>query len=424
MLEYLGGFVDDRWLAIAAASTSLVLLLALIVVGVRYARLRHILEVGGVLGAETAAGPSAQEMQTALESGSRALVDRILPRRVPLFLLLVVGLAAGFWALGYALAPSRARFLASPEWRFQPFYLAAHYLTLRLFITVFTRNFAAGVAHLDMPPEKALEGFRIILGPVGGLVALAIAIPFCVMDYGYLHSARYERMGEDGVVRAIDLLMWGIWCIEWLLNAVIWVVLAGFLVMNIWAIRGYRFRDPIEVVLDEKQYRPFLRMSSQGASIVLGFATLTVAYIWYTGGAETDYMGLGIVAVLLVSGFVPPWMLLNAKVDRAVTEEANALRRGLASGVRAHESGAANADGPSTRNLEERLEEALTVLRISHLERLHRGLGRTEAKAVMVRMLAPAATVAWQLSANFYEVIAKVGQVLRWTLATLAGLFV
>jgi hypothetical protein len=216
--------------------------------------------------------------------------------------------------------------------------------------------------------------------------------------------------------------MWGLWCVEWFLNAIIWVVLTGFLIMNIWAIRSYRFRAPIEVVLSEKQYRPFLQMSSQGATIVLGFAIMTAVYIWYTGGAETDYMGLGIVAGLLIAGFVPPWMLLNAKVNRAVTDEANALRRGLATGQGTHEANAV-AERLPVRDLEARLEEVLIMLRITHLERLHRSLGRTEAKAVMVRMMAPAATVMWQLSANFYEVIAKLGLVLKALVGGIARLF-
>jgi hypothetical protein len=202
------------------------------------------------------------------------------------------------------------------------------------------------------------------------------------------------------------------------------VVLTGFLIMNVRAIRTYRFRDPIEVVLDEKQYRPFLQMSSQGASIVLGFAVLTAVYIWYTDGVESDYLGLFIVAVLLISGFVPPWWLLNRNVDQGITDEVSALRRGLAGGVRLHETGAVHADEPPVRDLEARLEEALIRLRISHLEGLRRGLGRTEARAVTVRMLAPAATVAWHLSANFYEVVAKVGQLLRALLGAVANLFV
>ena len=421
MFEVLEGLLSARWVATAATGVSLALLAALIVVSVRYARLRAILEAGGLYEPEVAAGPGRHGAPTKGDRELRALFDRLLPRNVPLFLLLVVVLAAGSWALGFALAPSKDRLLASPEWRFQPLYLAAHLVTLRLFITVFTRNFAAGVARLDMPPERAVAGFRVILGPVGALAALIIAVPFCVWDYHYLHGARYERIGDG--VGPVDLVMWGIWCVEWFLNAIIWVVLTGFLIMNVWAIRTYRFRDPIEVVLSQRQYRPFLQMSSQGATIVLGFAVLTVAYIWHTGGAETDYVGLLIVAVLLIAGFVPPWMLLDAKVQRAITEEANALRRGLAGGVRLYEPGSSGADKPPVRDIETRLDEALTMLRIQHLERLHRGLGRTEAKAMVVKMLAPAATVAWHLSANLYEIIAKVGQVLQWIMRAVTALF-
>jgi hypothetical protein len=420
VLEFLEGLLSARWVAAATTGVSLALLLALTVVSVRYARLRGILEAGGFYDPD-AAVRGRQGHPPALDHGSLALVHLLVPRSVPLFLTQVVVLAVGSWALGYALAPSKDRFLASAEWRLQPVYLAAHLVTLRLFIAVFTRNFAAGVARLDMPPEQAQAGFRVILGPIGVLLALAIAIPFCVWDYKYLYSARYERVGDG--VGPVDLVMWGIWCLEWFLNAFIWVVLAGFLIMNVWAIRTYRFRDPIEVVLSERQYRPFLQMSSQGATIVLGFAVLTAVYIWYTGGAETDYVGLLIVAVLLIAGFVPPWMLLDAKVDRAITEEENALRRGLVGGVRPQATGAGSADQPPVRDLETRLDEALTMLRIQHLERLHRGLGRTEAKAMVVRMLAPAATVAWQLGANFYEVIARAGQVLRWLIGAVAGLF-
>jgi hypothetical protein len=417
VLEFFEGMLNGKWVAMAATGVSLALLLALISVSVRYARLRDILETGGIYGHDPAAVPGRQGAPTALDSGSRALIDRLLPRSVPLFLALVVVLAAGSWALGYTLAPDKARFLASPEWRFQPFYLAAHLLTLRLFISVFTRNFVAGAARLDMPPERALSGFRIILGPIGALAALVIAVPFCVWDYGHLYSARYARMGDG--VGPVDLMMWGIWCVEWFLNAIIWLVLAGFLIMNVRAIRTYRFRDPIEVVLDEKQYRPFLQMSSQGASIVLGFAVLTAVYIWYTDGVESDYLGLVIVAVLLVSGFVPPWWLLNAGVDKAITEEVSALRRGLAERARAHD----HAEQQPGRDLEARLEEALTLLRIQRLDGLRRSLGRTEARAVTVRMLAPAATVVWHLSANFYEIIAKAGQLLRALLAAVLRLF-
>jgi len=416
VLQRIEGLLDGKWVAMAATAVSLALLLALIATWVRYARLREILEAGG-LSEPDASRPGGPARSEGLQRGSGTLMERLLPRRLPAFLLLVAALTAGSWALGYALAPNTQRFLASPEWQFQPLYLAAHLLTLRLFIAVFTRNFAAGAARLDMPPERGKAGFSVILGPAGALLALVVAVPFCIWDYGYLHSPGYERMGDE--LGAVDLAMWGIWCVEWFLNAVIWVVLTGFLIMNVRAIGTYRFRDPIEVALSEKHYRPFLQMSSQGATIVLGFAALTVAYIWYTGGAETAYIGLLIVAVLLVAGFVPPWWLINRNVDRSITEEVAALRRSLVGIAPA----AGQGDPRPPRNLETRLEEALVLLRIQRLEGMRRGLGWTEARAMGVRLLAPAATVAWNLSANVSEAIVRAGQAMRHLLGAVARLF-
>ncbi len=112
MLEFFEGMLNGKWVAMAATGVSLALLLALIGVSVRYARLRDILEAGGFYSHESAAAPGRRGAPTALESASHALIDRLLPRSVPLFLVLVVALAAGSWALGYALAPNKDRFLA------------------------------------------------------------------------------------------------------------------------------------------------------------------------------------------------------------------------------------------------------------------------------------------------------------------------
>ena len=49
MLEFFEGMLNGKWVAMAATGVSLALLLALIVVSVRYARLRDILEAGGYL---------------------------------------------------------------------------------------------------------------------------------------------------------------------------------------------------------------------------------------------------------------------------------------------------------------------------------------------------------------------------------------
>lgn len=357
-----------------------------------------------------------------LEGTALAPLDRVFPTRPVPFLLLVIFLCAGAWGGGYALAPNKEKFLASVEWRFMPFYLAAHLIAVRLFITAYTRNFRAGIRHLEVGAKRAARGVRTILGPFGLLLAMLIAAPFCYLDWQYLYrpESRYERMGEGNTVGPIDQLMWGTWCVEWTLNALIWVMLVAFLIKNVVMIRSYAFRAPIELVLHERHYRPFLQMSSQGATIVLGFSAVTIFYLWYTGGELTDYAGLAITAALLFVGFFPSWILLRRKVRRAVESETLALRHAVLSAMwrdaQAKKEGAASADIP----LEQRLSEALAIFRVSHLEQLKLNLGLREARAVVFRLLAPVIGVAWQVGQSFEAALARFDTTLKAAKAFLA----
>jgi hypothetical protein len=177
LIEHIERLSNLKWLAAAALGAALILLLALIVLSLRYVELRRRLaekdEPSGQ-GYVYSAIPSWEELgpPMSLEGEGRALIDPVLPRRPRNFLLAVTGLALGCWLLGLALTPDAYAFLASPEWRLQPLYLAAHFITLRLFATMFTRNFMAGVAHLDLPPSQARHGVWLVLGPVGALVRL------------------------------------------------------------------------------------------------------------------------------------------------------------------------------------------------------------------------------------------------------------
>lgn len=353
-----------------------------------------------------------------LEGAAHAPI-RVFPMRPWPFIALVAAISAGAWLLGLVLAPDRARFLASPEWRFMPFYLAAHFIAVRLFITAFTNSFIAGVSHLDVDPGEAARGTELVLGPVGIGLALLIAAPFCYFDYQYLTGleSRYERMGGKVPMR-VDFLMWATWCIEWFLNALIWMMLLGFLIKNSLTLNRYAFRSPIEIVVYERHYRPFLQMSAQGASIVLGFSIVTILYLGYTGGELTDYAGLAITMLLLMVGFVPPWFILRRKVRQAVEAETMALRHSLAGTVWRNKqaSAAALAAGPKP-TLEQRLDQALEIFRISHLEQMKLNLGRREARAVIIRLAAPVIGIAWQLSQNMGEVLNRVNLLIKSGLA-------
>jgi hypothetical protein len=386
-----------RWLALVGAVVAVgALLLVLVRARRRLAARRH---------------GDAEEQGLSLDGIWLSPIDRVFPRRPRQFLMLVATISLGAWLTGYMLAPDVRQFLRTPEWIFQPLYIAAHLVALRLFINAFTRNYAAGVSHLDVSRKQALRGVRAILGPWGALAAAAIAAPFCFFDLRYLWGPRYVRMG-GGDVGPIDLLMWGIWSLEWFINALIWVLLVGFMVKNCLTLTRYPFRSPIHTVLADKQYRPFLQMSAQGATVVLGFSLVSVAYIAYTDGALTDYLGLGITVTLLVVCFLPPWLVLRSKVARAVDVEVAGLRQGARLAPAAGPFGTAALDAGSLadRPLEARVDEALALLRIWHLQNLYGNLGETELRAILVRLMAPAATIGWQVAHNYGDLAQRIAK--------------
>jgi hypothetical protein len=322
------------------------------------------------------------------------MVDRWLPRRPRPFLLTVGLIAVACWGLGLSLAADPYAFLLSREWQLQPLYLAAHLITLRLFATMFTRNFLAGVVHLDMPPADARRGISRVQGPVGALLAVLFAIPFCLYDLQILGFAKGGKGTGGGLGAGTEQLLYVMWCVEWFLMAFIWVQLVGFLLLTRSAIGDYRFRAPIEVVLLERHYRHFLAMSAHGATIVLGFFLMNVAYGWYTGAELTDYVGVAVTLLLLVIGFIPPWMQLTHKMDRIVKDEMAGLRRRLAGSGLLSTAGAVQVS-QQPEDIQHRLDEALVMLRIAYLERLHSDLGNMEAWSIVMKVGVPLMTVAY-----------------------------
>jgi hypothetical protein len=389
-LDTVAGLQPPWWMAPASTFVAAVLLLVLLATVIHNLRLRR--ELAGFAGGTAAASPAiaaADRLQAISLSGEGlAVIDRWLPRRPRRFLLVVIFLVAGCWVLGLALATDWRAFLASREWRAQPLYLAAHLITLRLFATAFVRSFLAGICHLEIGEAAARHRMWLVLGPVGGAVAAVLAVPFCVFDYGVLGDpTAHESMGP-----AADLLVFAMWCAEWLLMAFIWVMVAGYMLVIHWAVSQHRFRAVIEVVLHERQYRPFLQMSVQGATLVLGLWIVNLAYVWYCRGELSDYAGAGITLVLVVIGFLPPLLVLRAKVARAVQDEMASLRRHLDRLI-THED--ARPSAAAARPLEERLDEALVLLRISYLEKLYTELGQSEAMDIVVKLVVPITTVVW-----------------------------
>lgn len=383
-----------RWLALTSLIASIFLLLMVLWLMAYAIRMR------GRLAASTAGDPSASSIwdehlpSVSLEGEGNALIDRLLPRRTRPFLLAVFVISAGTWLLGLLLSERPDTFLTDTEWQAQPLYLAAHFITLRMFATAFSRTFLAGTAHLDIAPETVRHRMWLVLGPIGALIAAIVSAPLSLLDYQLLPTVEGEGPG-----RATDLLVFAIWCVEWFILAFIWVMVVGYMILATSVISNHKFRDPIEVVLHERRYRPFLQMSGQGATIVLGFWVVNIIYALITGAVFSDYAGAVITLVLVVAGLVPPLLQLRAKVNTAVGDEMASLRRRVSGGrprIEGAGGGAAVAVAVAdTRSLESRLDEALVLLRMSYLERLHGQLGQTETTDIVIKLLVPATTMVW-----------------------------
>jgi hypothetical protein len=329
-----------------------------------------------------------------------AWLDRVLPEHSGPFLAVVATVSAVCWLAGLLLADDRARFLASREWQVQPLYLAVHLVVVRLFVTAYAGGFLCGCEALDIATAAARRAAHLVLGPAGFCAALLLAAPLALLDVNYVAGAQFESATTSGAaaVGAADWLLVSMWTVEWIANAYVWVVIGGFLIASMRVLGRHAFRDPVIQVLRERQYRPFLLMSSRGATIVLVFTAASALYVLYTKGETTDYVGLWVTAGLLLGAFVPPWMRLRSRISALVRTETDRLGVEVESAIEKDCDSPSGAASPRTiEAIGERVQMAFALLRIEHLERLHADMGKSEAQAVLLRLLAPMATIAWRL---------------------------
>lgn len=338
-----------------------------------------------------------------LERASVGGLDRLLPARTVPFLAVVVAVAVAVWLAGWLLAADRARLWASREWLVQPLYLAAHLVLLRLFVNVYASNFVRGCAALTVVPTETRSSVRAVVGVRSVLLACVVAAPFVAVDVGYLSEAEYlatEALGTGGALGGADRLLLAVWTIEWVVNAYVWMLILGFLWATLRVLRRHPFRDPVERVLRERQYRPFLLMNAQGATLTLAFGLASAGYVWVARGAASDYIGLWVTGGLVLLAFVPPWMLLKSRVGAVVDCEARRLGERVERGAATLEEGGLEP-ARTLADVAARVDLTLAIVLIEHLRRLHEELGKSEAQATVLRLLVPALTGAWKFFRPF-----------------------
>jgi hypothetical protein len=326
-----------------------------------------------------------------------AWLDGLLPSRPKAYVAVAIAIPLVFWCAGFLLASDRARFLRSHDWQAQPIFFTVHLVVLRLFVSAYVKHFLDGLAFLEPAAQSVRTIVARILGWRGFLVSLVVAAPLVWLDLVHLSGPAFlasdDSQGSPDRIAPADHLLGALWAVEWITTTSVWVVLVGFAAATIRSIQRFRFAAPLETVLHERHYRPFLRMSAQGASILLGYTAVYALYVWYTGSATSAYIGLWVTAGLLLLSFVPPWMRLKTRLARMVRDESHAIHvEVLAARARA----SSVDDGKATYTLDEvgaKVDVALSMLRLDHLEHLYRDLGKSEGQAILLRLLAPISTI-------------------------------
>ena len=328
--------------------------------------------------------------KSALFDGKDYWIHRWLPSNtlyaVPIFL----GIGLISWFMAFLLAGDRWALLLSKEWHMQPAYLAGHFFTAWMFVLPFTRLFHRALVAMEGPKEDILEMAKVILGKWGMLGATFLSIPFQIMLLvGYLNGTYIEfYLDPEAGVRLVDYWMMLLWALEWWVNGYIWFILIGFIALTIRAMIQCNFKGQIEEILIREKYKPFLLLIVQGSSSCLFFCLITTLYVWYADGETADYIGLGVTVGLLVFGFTPPWLMLRQKLDRMIAERHQEIGNRL---VDLESTPIGKDTLPDTIAI----QEFSLITRINYLDRLQVELGQKEGRSVILRLLIPLATVAW-----------------------------
>ena len=328
--------------------------------------------------------------KSALFDGRDYWIHRWLPSSTLYAVPIFAGVGAFTWLVALILAGDLRAFLGFREWQMQPLYLAGHFFTAWMFVLPFTRLFHRALGAMEGPKNEILEMAKVILGKWGLLGATVLSLPFLIKTFIDYRNGDYVEFYFDpeGGIRVVDFWMMLLWAMEWWVNGYIWFILIGFIALTIRAMMQCNFTGHIEEILIREKYKPFLLLIVQGSSSCLFFCLITSLYVWYADGDTTDYVGLGITVGLLVFGFSPPWLMLRQKLDAMIAERHREIGNRLV-------DLASTPIGKDTLPDTIAIQEFSLITRINYLDRLQVELGQKEGRSVILRLLIPLLTVAW-----------------------------
>lgn len=343
-------------------------------------------------------------------------LDRALPGEVKRYFLAayvictvvwLLGLSARFAAIGFeSVGHTLWEFVRDRQWQVQPLLLFLHFLSLRLFKGIYSRNFDKTFKFLDVTAEELARYKRWFLGARVNFFALAIAAPFVFYEvFFFFRSADfYERIfgADSAYLKVIDVtarnaeawLLLVIWTFEWLMYGYYcYLMLAGAVVVRA-ILRKHDFVDTVDLVLAERQYRPLFNVTAQAGSLVFVYGIIHAGYVFYTKGSVSDFAGLIGLVVLLGTAFGVTW----SSVRNELRGNVNTAIEGLEASYRdARTRLGTMKDVPGIEDdlqrVQVQLKMSLALQQMEYLQTKYESLGRKEFLGLVFKMLAPVGTV-------------------------------
>lgn len=343
-------------------------------------------------------------------------LDRALPGSVGKYFLAAYVICTLVWLAGMAgrileLGVSNAGnaawlFIWERQWQITPLLLFLHFLSLRLFKGIYSRNFDKAFAHLDVTKEELAGYKRWFLGTRVNFFAIAIAAPFVVYEWLFLfhdpdffrlvygEASPYAQAAAPGARGFEAWWLLSIWTFEWwMYGYYCYLMVAGSIVVRR-ILKKHDFVDSVDLVLTERQYRPLFNVTAQAGSVVFVYGLIYAGYVFYTKGSASDIAGLIVLVVLLGASFAVTWSGVRAELRGNVHTAVTALE---CSYREARTKLGTMKDVPGIEDdlqrIQVQLKMALALQQMDYLQNKYESLGRKEFLGLVFKMLAPVGTV-------------------------------
>jgi hypothetical protein len=343
-------------------------------------------------------------------------IDRLLPGGVLRYFVAAWATCTIVWIIALGLRLSAVGFenvsdeiwlfIKDRQWQMQPLLLMVHFICLRLFKGIYSRNFDMAFKHLDLRKNELVEYKRWFLGRRVNFFALLIAAPFIIWEVIHFATAAdfYQTIfGADSLyLTKIDVdsrnaeagFLLTLWIVEWLMfGYYCYLMISGaFVVRNI--LKKHDFTDSVDLVLTERQYRPMFNVTAQAGSLVFFFGVIQAGYMFYTKSTWTDATGLILLVLLLGGAFSMTWTAVRGELKGRVTAALEELEKSYRN---AREKLSTMMDVPGMEDdlqrIQVQLKMQLALQQLDYLQSKYESLGRKEFLGIVFKMLAPVGSV-------------------------------